>query len=323
MAHNLNENGNRMFYVGEKPWHELGTRLDNPATAKEAIEAAKLDYRVECHPIFLPSGNRVDFKRATVRIDTGDALGIIGNQYQPVQNTEAFEFFDIVVGEGQAIYHTAGALGKGERIWIMAKLPGNIIVGKDDAVEKYLLLTNTHDGTTALRMYFTPIRVVCENTLIASLPRTAGQGINIRHMGDIKSKIDFARKSLGIVVDYYAQFEQVAKSLADCKLNREQVEGYFAGLVFKGDKDEEEQTPQSFNTYHELLALFEHGIGHDQPSIKHSAWAAYNAVTEYVDHSSTVRGFAKDNSRYLKNIWFGVGAKMKSEAFDNVMAFVK
>ena len=172
MSHNLNQaNGKAaMMYVGEVPWHGLGTKLDKPATAAEAIEAAGLNFTVEKWPMRTQRGSLpVNNHFATVRTDTKEVLGVVGSRYEPIQNKDAFTAFDSLVGEGEAIYHTAGALGKGERIWILAKMPDYIRINGNDIVEKFLLLTNTHDGTSVVRVKLTPIRVVCENTLSIAL----------------------------------------------------------------------------------------------------------------------------------------------------------
>ena len=131
MAHNLNfKNGKAaMFYNGETPWHSLGQRVDKALTAAEAIVAAQLDYSVEKHPLFLEGGAKIEGHFATVRTDTNDALGVVGSRYQVLQNKSAFSLFDSVVSVKDAIYETAGALGKGEKIWLLAKLPGYISRG--------------------------------------------------------------------------------------------------------------------------------------------------------------------------------------------------
>ena len=142
MSHNLNETNGRvsMMYVGEVPWHRLGTKLDRPATAAEAIDAADIGFQVERVPLATEPGRlSVETHFATVRTDTNQVLGVVGSRYVPIQNRDAFTTFDALVGEGEAIYHTAGALGKGERIWILAKLPDYIRVNGNDAVEKFLL----------------------------------------------------------------------------------------------------------------------------------------------------------------------------------------
>lgn len=153
MAHNLaTTNGKTaMMYAGEVPWHRLGTKLNEPATARDAIEASGLNYRVESRSLATTEGSVVPQRKGVVRCDTGDVLGVVGNSYIPVQNYQAFGFLDAIVAEGGLRYHTAGALGKGERVWMLAKLPTQIRVkGSEDVMDKFLLLSNTHDGSTAL-----------------------------------------------------------------------------------------------------------------------------------------------------------------------------
>jgi len=315
MAHNLNENGNRMFYTGAVPWHGLGVKLDNPATAKEAIEASKLDYQVNLQKIYTEDRVEIENKFATVRIDTNQPLGIVGSSYQPVQNTESFDFFDSVVGDKFAMYHTAGALGKGERIWILAELPDIIEVTKKDVVEKYLLLTNSHDGCSALKMFFTPVRVVCQNTLSAALSRTK-DGISIRHTGNINSKIREAQRALGIAVTFYSDFEESLKAFAGEKVRDEQAEVYFTSLIC--GKDDLDISQRKQNQIGDLMNL------HNRPEYsesKDTLWSAYNAVTRYVDH---FRGIKNNNpSNRLQNIWLGSGATLKMKAYDTALALVK
>lgn len=319
MSHNINEG--RIFYHGQKPWHGIGTELDRPATSKEAITLARLGYEVELQPIFLKDGTQVPDRQASVRKDNNNVLGVVGNRYTVMQNVDAFNFFDNVVAEKLAMYHTAGALGKGERIWILAKLPKDMIIGKEDKVEEYLLLTNSHDGSTALQMYFTPIRVVCQNTLIAST-RNKGQSIAIRHTTNMGSKVAEARRALGIAIDFYKELEEEFGNLANFSLKTQQVESYFDAVLKIKDGDKETSTRKK-NEKDTLLGLFERGKGNDNPNIRHSAWCAYNAVAEYTDHYRTVKNSTENPSNRLKSIWLGSSARMKDRAYSEIKKLVK
>lgn len=204
MAHEVNVVNGRasMAYFGETPWHGLGQKLESPATAAEAIIAAGLDFEVGLHPLVTTDGLAVLQRKAVIRPDTNQVLGVVGNSYVPIQNAEAFQFLDTVVADGELRYHTAGALGRGERIWMLAKLPGHIRVnGTDDITEKFLLLSNSHDASSALRVYFTPIRVVCANTLGVAERRSRGQGVSIIHKGDLGAKVREAQ-NLGFGVTF-------------------------------------------------------------------------------------------------------------------------
>ena len=166
MAHELLiENGKAaMFYVDTPPWHNLGTQLKTTPSSEEAIRFARLDWRVAKVPLYVAGGTRlheVHDRFALVREDTlgkpdCSVFGIAGRDYVPLQNAEAFEFFDPIVKEGDAVYETAGALGKGERVWVLARLCGEMQVAEGDDIRRYLLLSNSHDGTSSLQVKFTP-----------------------------------------------------------------------------------------------------------------------------------------------------------------------
>jgi phage/plasmid-like protein (TIGR03299 family) len=322
MAHQLaTVNGkSSMAYFGEKPWHGLGIQLDGPATAEEAIAAAGLNYEVQLVPMTTTGGQAVQQRKATVRSDNGAVLGVVGKSYVPIQNREAFEFLDNVVSDGQLRYHTAGALGHGERIWMLAKLPGHIQVKRtDDITEKFLLLSNSHDGTSALRAFFTPIRVVCANTLSIAHQRGRSQGVSILHRGELRWKVQQAQAVLGLAHRFYEDVEVKVHWLASKSPTHEQVSGMFQSLFpdpAEGERSKSKQTRE------ELFRLYEEGRGQEMEGVGHTAWAAYNAVTEYVDHHrpTRARNDVERTSRRLQSLWFGSGAVLKAKAWDLALA---
>ncbi len=317
MAHNLATTNGKpaMMFTGEVPWHQLGTRLDQPATAAEAIEAAGLNYRVELKDIQTVEGIPIHEGRAVVRTDTGVPLGIVGKSYSPIQNYEAFEFLDAVVADGELRYHTAGALGQGERIWFLAKLPKSIEVkGGIDLVDRFLLLSNTHDGTAALRTFFTPIRVVCQNTMSMALRQGRNQGVSILHRGDLVGKIREARRVLGLADKFYQDVAAKIEVLANRYLSAAELQSYFESLYpdpVDGSNSRAKKVREN------LTRLFETGIGLDIPGISGTAWAAVNALTEYVDHHRPTRAVKPEEraSRRLTSAWFGSGATLKGKAW--------
>ena len=312
MSHNININNGKaaMFYVGETPWHKLGTRLDNPATSKEAIEAAGLDYAVE--KVSLEAVvNLIDRKPvnnhfATIRTDTNDVLGIVGKRYTPIQNKDAFTFFDALVGQDEAIYHTAGVLGKGERIWILAKLPDYIRIGKDDLVEKYLLLTNSHDGSSLACAKLTPIRVVCQNTLSVALAGS-DQEVRIRHTANAHTRLEQAYKLLGLSNVLYHQLEAIFNRMALTHISDKELVDYVKVLI-PDNPDAEHQTRRE-RMRSTILELHESGTGAEMS--RGTLWGAYNAIAEYTDHIQRT----KDTSAHLRSIWFGGGERFKVRAF--------
>ncbi len=243
MSHNLMiQNGEAsMMYVGGVPWHGLGTALDKPATAEEAIHAARLDWQVRKLPLFASDGEHsllrlpVPDKYAVARENSLDVLGVVGSSYTPVQNREAFAFFDPIVGKQAAIYHTAGALGKGERVWILAKLPDSIRVIGDDITDKFLLLTNSHDGTSSLQVKFTPVRVVCQNTLSLAINQ-GGAGIKISHHTDIHQRLKAAEKMLGIVRHQFDELADTFREMVQVPMSHNRLERYLE-FVYPEPKD--------------------------------------------------------------------------------------
>jgi len=318
MSHNINED--RMFSVG-KTWHGIGTVVESEKRAIDAIRLAKLDYTVakqQSGYLYQDSWRKAENDYSIVRLDNGEKLGDCKGVYNIVQNTEAFSFFDNVVGEGQAIYHSAGALGKGERIWILAKLPNDIVINENDKVEKYLCLTTSHDGRSSVKMFFTPVRVVCQNTLNMSMADSKN-GISLRHSGNIKSKMEEARKILGISINYYDQFETIIKGFESFDMQKDSLNKYFDNVL--NINDEKETSTRKENQKHDLLCLFEKGKGQKLGN-RHSLWKAYNAVTEYIDHHRTVKNIDKDNTNKLQSIWFGSGAKLKEKAYNEAVALI-
>lgn len=324
MSHEIfMENGRAsMMYAGEPPWHGLGQRLDRPATAAEAIREANLDWRVTKLPLFGTNGIlgvQVKGKYAVVREDQigepdAAALGIVSEGYTVLQNEDAFSFFDLMVKDKEArIYHTAGALGNGERIWILAKLPGQLRVAGDDITEKFLLLSNSHDASSSLRLMLTPIRVVCNNTLNLALEDKGG--VIIQHTKALFDNLQKAGDMLQSINGRFTEIEATYKDMARVQMNSERL-GEYLSLVFPQKPGSVQNTvaEKVFMDRKRAEQLFAEGTGNRMPGVKGTLWAAYNGVTELVDYGSPK--YAKfDQSRKLNSIWFGKGASVKSRAY--------
>lgn len=335
MSHALNINNGKaaMAYYGEEPWHKLGQKVDHAMTAAEAITAAGLDYEVEKRPIFVKNSNikspldpifePVKDQFAVVRKDTNDTFAVVGRVYRPLQNKEAFSFFDSIVGTKEAMYHTAGALFKGQKIWLLAKLPGTIEVAKDDTVEKYLLLYNTHDGTSTVQIMFTPIRVVCYNTLSSALGEAGdSKRVKLRHTINIASNLDGVRDQLGIANSYYKVFEEMSKHLVSKNVTQSTVDALLESLNL--GKVKADESTRTANIRDQIINLYENGKGNSLPGVRGTAWALWNGVTEFADHYKTIRAKGTDeNSSRVSSILFGSGADLKQTALDNLLAIVK
>ncbi len=324
-----------MMYVGEKPWHGLGTYVgDREVTAAQAIEAAGLDWEVQLHPIqvllerprsgvgqTLAAPIPFHGRWATVALlpEGPTPLGVVKDRYLPVQNRQAFGFFDELVGEGQAIYHTAGCLGRGERVWILAKLPGTIAPATrpEDVVEKFLLLHTSHDGTVAVGLRFTPIRVVCENTLMAALAGKVDQEfqqVKIRHTMNALEKVGQARRALKLTLSWYDQLQREISALDAREFSRQAMAELANQLlpepVLVGERSKRQETEvEKRAAGRELLVgLFSQGKGNQG----RTRWDALNAVTEFVDHYLTPR--SKDADARLDSVWFGRGHGLRQQA---------
>lgn len=310
MGHNLNINNGKasMMYVGETPWHRLGTKLEKPTTAAEAIQAAGLDFTVQMMPLRTEHVDiLVERHFATVRMDSFQALGVVGARYTPIQNKDAFTMFDVLVGEGEAIYHSAGALGKGERIWLLAKLPDYIRVNGNDIVEKYLLLTNSHDGSEVVRVKLTPIRVVCENTLTAALEGTE-QEVRIRHTSNAQVKLKEAHEILGLSNSLYAELDRIFNEMSARKVTGKEIESYVRAVFPEPPRGD--YRSHAAKVHEKVAELVESGAGAELA--RGTLWGAYNAVTEFVDHFRLAKA---DDSARLKSMWFGSGEALKKKAF--------
>lgn len=304
-----------MMYVNQAPWHGLGKKLPLEVTSAEAIKHAGLDWTVNKVQMKTTFDNRLvpDFYAAQ-RTSDGAVLGVVGERYKHIQNVDAFNFFDSIVGAGKAVYHTAGSLQGGKRVWILAKLPGDIVVGKDDVTEKFLLLSNSHDGSSPLFAFFTPIRVVCQNTLNAALSKKGDKGISIRHTTSVEERMKEAENILSAAAEHYDVFGQLAQYLATKQFNTKQLTS-LVNTLFPA-KEDGESTKGVIAKREQIIYLFDNGRGHD--AIKGSAWAALNAVAEYADHDMKMRNVNADKRTF--NAWFGGAALLKQRAQDLIVS---
>ena len=247
---------------------------------------------------------------ATYRTDHNIPLGVVKSKYTPVQNKEAFTFFDSAIGKNSAIWQTAGFFGNGERIFVSAKLPDNILVN-GDPVENYLVFTNSHDGSSGVKILFTPIRVVCQNTLNAAI-RGASNYVTFRHTNNVHSKIGIAQEILGISKIKVQETNEYYNFLNTIKVTDDQVVNYICGQVLTDEESfrlketghyNKEVVYRSFgamqdakistrkmNVISDMWDYYQGGIG--QKEIAGTAWGAFNAVSGYysnVDNSNGIK----------------------------------
>ena len=316
MSHNLMiRNGQAaMFYIEQTPWHGLGTRLDRPATAKEAIQAAHLDWSVTKTPVYATSNGArivVPDTFAVIRQDPlhSPVLGVVSKDYTPLQNTEAFAFFDPIVGENAAIYHTAGALGQGERIWLLAKLPGQLRIVLDDVADKYLLLANSHDGKSCVQVKFTSVRVVCQNTLTLALG--GSESFRLVHTPDVKQRLQSAGQLLAQVHSRYGTMEKALQAMARISVDQDRLKEYLTQVFPDADPVDEAAVSRVNKSRQWSEYFFDQGRGNRLPGVHGTLWAAFNGVTELLDHRKT----RQNPSQRLASLWFGDNYRVKARAF--------
>jgi len=339
MAHNLFYNQqtekHSFFSVKQKAWHGLGQIVADYPTSAEAIRYAGLDYTVEKRPLFtncLPNDltvmeESIAFPKvgvsnffATVRNDTNSVLGVVGKDYEVVQNADAFQFFDAIVGGESGIkYETAGALGKGERVFITAKLPEYIKVGKQDLIEQYLFLTTSHDGFGSITAAFTPTRIVCNNTLNAAL-RNHSNAIKIRHTASANDRLKQAHTLMGISHVMAGELEELFNHWTKVRITDKQVKTLIE-LAMSPNKEvlknlKDGNTEKLSTTYTNIVDnAFAYAMGNPTQQMETTAgtlFGAYNAVTGYYQN---VRNF-KDGDAKFKSIMDGTAKQRAQIAFD-------
>jgi phage/plasmid-like protein (TIGR03299 family) len=278
------------------------------------LVAAGLDWRVSLVQLETSdSHQRVD-RLAVRRSSDSRILGTVGARYVPLQNETAFEWFDPFVQAGVAAFHTAGSLCEGSRIWVLAKLnrdPMEIV--KDDVVEKYLLLSHGHDGTLSVRCGFTPIRVVCNNTLSAAHSSASSQLIRLRHTKSLKTNLDAIRETINTV---NARFEATAEQyrrLAHRDINSGDVRRYVK-LVLDIRENDADLSARARHVVEAIERNVEMGLGNRLPGVRGTWWAAYNGITEYFSHE---RGRNADSR--LNSLWFGPTATANKKALEKAL----
>lgn len=285
--------------------------------------------------------------KALLRDKDNAVLGVVSDGYKPFQNREAFGWFDALVKDGTCRIETAGALQGGKKVWVQARYADAVEVKDGDAIIPYLLLANGHDGTMSLRIINTPTRVVCWNTMQAagavedgdSETASAAKGFAITHQGDVQAKAEAARRAivsmnreLKMTVDAYRRMaglpvtEDYVRRLAKEVFDSDYIKAKDLIAKFRvrqeqtGDAGIREQTKAAIAELEKLLGAegrvekaivrsFHEGPGHDLAG--ETAWGAFNAVTDYIDH-----GVAGGQDRRMSSSWFGEGSRKRRRAFE-------
>ena len=308
MAHEIET----MAYFGQLPWHGLGTALEEGDLYdwQAASKKASLDWSVDLVPLITADTQAQVAHKAVRRSTDNKVLGVVGPRYAPLQNRDAFAWFQPFLDAKEAALHTAGSLRGGSRIWVLAKLNRDpLVIAAGDEIEKFVLLSHGHDGSLAVRAGFTPIRVVCQNTLSMAHGSDASKLIRVKHTKDVLENLASIREVMDLAnAEFEASAEQY-RCLARKSINQADLRRYVK-KVFKVEDDQEGSTRLK-NIMEEIVGLAEAGRGNDLPSVRGTMWTAYNGVSEWLTYN---RGRSGDNR--LNSLWFGDGANTNRHALE-------
>ncbi len=273
-----------MFYVRETPWHGLGHKVTNAPCSKEALIMAGLNWDVLQEPIYSEDNTIIPGYKANIRNTDRKVLGVVTDRYKVVQNREAFAFTDELLGEGVR-YETAGSLLGGKRIWLLARLPQQYVIS-GERISPYLVFSNTHDGSGAVKVAITPVRVVCNNTLNLALD-TAERSFSMIHTGNVTEKVEEARNTLLRVSDYMDALSEEFEHLRQQEVSDAKFEEYIEILL----PMEDGSTPRTIKNIERLREDLRSRY-FDAPDLKHldkSAYRFINAVSDFATHADPIR----------------------------------
>ena len=283
-----------MFYVRETPWHGLGKRVSEAPSSKEALILAGLNWKVKQEPIYTNKNEEIVGYKANVRNTDRKVLGVVTDRYKVIQNEEAFAFTDALLGEGVK-YETAGSLQDGRKVWLLARMPQEYIIS-GERISPYLVFSNTHDGTGAVKVCATPIRVVCNNTLNLALA-TAKRSWTMVHTGDIRGKLQEAQDTLFKAQDYMDKLGVAFDELRMKKLSDKQVMEYIQ-ILLPIENGTSAQQVRNMNKLREDMKM----RYFDAPDLKNLGKNGYrfiNAVSDFATHSEPLR----KTSNYKENLF--------------------
>lgn len=303
-----------MFYTRTKPWHGLGVQVQEAPESKDALRLAGLDWKVYQREVYTDSSIKIEGYRANVRNTDNKVLGVVTERYKIVQNEEAFSFTDALLGEGVR-YETAGSLQEGKKVWLLARLPKEYIISGEQ-ISPYLVFSNSHDGSAAVRVAVTPIRVVCNNTLNLALS-TAKRSWAMVHTGNIKGKIHEAQETLFMAETYMGKLGKEIEELKRQRITERQVKEYIEILLPLEKTTSLTAAKNVKRLRDDLRARY-----YDAPDLQdvggNNAYRFINAVSDFATHNEPLRRTAN----YKENLFMRTmdGNPMIDRAYQIVKA---
>lgn len=308
MAHEVES----MAYVGNV-WHGIGTPLmeEDLFDWEKTCVKSGLDWEAEKVALVTADDARQSVDHFAVRRKSdGKILGAVGKKYTILQNRDAFKWFQPFLEAKEASLNAAGSLRQGSRIWVLARLnrsPIEVVPG--DIVEKFLLLSHGHDGSLSIRVGFTPIRVVCANTLAMAHGSDASKLIRVRHSRSVLDHLTAIRETISIANERFEATAEQYRRLARQSICQQDIRQYVYRVLEIGD--ESKASTRIKNIAQDMIDLAETGKGNDLPSVRGSIWASFNGITQYLAYN---RGNNKETR--LDSLWFGDSAVLNKKALD-------
>ena len=304
-----------MAYAGELPWHGLGVKVIDDLTPEQMMQKAGVDWTVEKQNLITSGGSTVKNKQALVRSSDGSVLDVVGKGWNPVQNADAFNFFEEYVRAGDMQMHTAGSLNDGKMVWALAKTNESFELFDGDVTENYFLFSNPHEFGKAIDIRMTPIRVVCNNTLTLSLNQDSNAMLKVNH----RKEFDVAevKEQIGIAKEKMEQYKSMAEFLGSKRYTSENIVQYFNEVFGSPAKEKVDGvTPFSSINANNAMEYLD-----TQPGAKFaqgSFWNAFNTVTYMTDH---IQG--RSNDGRLTSSWYGRNRRVKLKALDKALEYAE
>ena len=273
-----------MFYVREKPWHGLGTEVTEAPSSMDALIYAGLNWEVEQKNVYAEDGRLIPGYKANTRTTDNTTLGIVSDRYKVVQNEDAFQFTDDLLGEG-VTYETAGALQGGRKVWMLAKIPHRYIIAGDE-ITPYLVVMNSHDGSSGIKVAMTPVRVVCQNTLNLAL-KSAKRTWASKHTENVLTRVHAARETLWLAETYMGELGHSIDDLSQIKLTDKKVMELMQEFFPVTEDLPEIQRKNNLRLLEDLKRRY-----FDAPDLSHVGKNGYrflNAVSDFATHAEPIR----------------------------------
>jgi len=304
-----------MAYAGELPWHGLGVKVIDDLTPEQMMQKAGVNWSVEKQDMITSGGSTITNKQALVRSSDGSVLDVVGKGWNPVQNADAFNFFEEYVRAGDMQMHTAGSLNDGKMVWALAKTNESFELFNGDVTENYFLFSNPHEFGKAIDIRMTPIRVVCNNTLTLSLSQSSDAMLKVNH----RKEFDVAevKETLGIAKEKMEQYKSMAEFLGSKRYTSENIVEYFNEVFGSVAKEKVDGvTPFTSNNAKNAMEYLDTQPGAN--FAQGSFWNAFNTVTYMTDH---VQG--RSNDGRMTSSWYGRNRRVKLKALDKALEYAE